>query len=163
MRRSSLQAEIRQTRPFRTPRQAAAAGLLRTASVVSRFFERVAQTEGLSLAQYNALRILRGAGPGGLPTMAIRERLLDPAAGITRLLDKLETAGYVHRQRPSRNRREVRCRATRQGLALLRRLDPAMDRADEAALAALGPAQLRTLIVLLDRIRAQHQAEPHPR
>jgi DNA-binding MarR family transcriptional regulator len=163
MRPNSLQAEIRQTRPFRTPRQAAVAGLLRTASVVSRFFERIVQAEGLSLAQYNALRILRGAGPEGLPTMAIRERLLDPAAGITRLLEKLERAGYVQRERSSLNRREVRCRATGQGLALLRRLDPAIDRADETALATLGPKQLRTLIVLLDRIRAQHQGQAQPR
>ena len=153
MPRRSLEAEIGQTRPFRSVRQEAVVGLLRTAGVVSREFERVVQAEGISFAQYNALRILRGAEAAGLPTMDIRDRMLDPAAGITRLLDKLEASGYVRRERPAANRREVRCHATARGLDLLRRLDPAMDRADEEALAALRPGDLRQLITLLARVR----------
>ena len=162
MPRRSLEAEIGQTRPFRSLRQAAVAGLLRTAGVVSREFERVVRAEDLSFAQYNVLRILRGAGAAGLPTMDIRDRMLEPAAGITRLLDKLEAAGHVQRERPAANRREVRVHATALGLDLLRRLDSAMDRADEEALAALTPGELRQLMTLLDRVRARHAGPTEP-
>src|SRR5688500_15887466 len=72
-RTSAVQAEIRQTRPFRSTGQEATIALLRTASVVSRAIARVVEPSGLSLAQYNALRIIRGSGAGGIPTLAIRE------------------------------------------------------------------------------------------
>lgn len=155
MPRRTLAAEIGQTRPFRSVRQEAVAGLLRTAGLVGRDFERLVRSEGLSFAQYNALRILRGAGPAGLPTMDIRDRMLDPAAGITRLLDKLEAAGYARRERNAANRREVRRHVTSRGLEVLRRLDAAMDAADETALEPLTGADLKHLIALLERVRAR--------
>lgn len=155
MPRRTLAAEIGQTRPFRSVRQEAVAGLLRTAGLVGRDFERLVRAEGLSFAQYNALRILRGAGPAGLPTMDIRDRMLDPAAGITRLLDKLEAAGYARRERNVANRREVRCHATARGLEVLGRLDTAMDAADETALEPLTSSELKQLIALLERVRAR--------
>ena len=71
---SRVQREIRQSRPFRSAAQEATIALLRTASVVSRAIARVLEPSGLSLAQYNALRIVRGAGKAGLPTLAVRER-----------------------------------------------------------------------------------------
>ena len=64
--------DIRQGRPFRSPAQEATVSLLRTASVVGRAVGRVLEPWGLSFAQYNALRIIRGAGTGGIATLAIR-------------------------------------------------------------------------------------------
>ena len=75
-RRSRLQAEIKQRRPFRSRGQEATVALLRTASVVGRAVARVVEPSGLSLAQYNALRIIRGAGAVGIPTLAVRERMI---------------------------------------------------------------------------------------
>lgn len=109
----NLQQELQQTRPFRSDAQEAALALLRTASVVSRRFARVVEPQGLSLAQYNVLRILRGAGPDGLPTLAIRDRMIDEGSTVTRLLDKLEAAGLVTRDRSRPDRRQVLCRITR--------------------------------------------------
>ncbi|HET7601141.1 MAG TPA: MarR family transcriptional regulator [Gemmatimonadales bacterium] len=137
-----------------SPRQAAIIALLRTAALVERYLARVVQAEGLSFAQYNALRILRGAGADGLPTMAIRERLLVPAPGITRLIDRLEQAGYVRRTRTAGDRREVRCLLTAAGRALLARLDEPVDAADEQVLGALSLSESRELVGLLDRARA---------
>ena len=69
--------------------------ILRTAAVVQRHLAQVVEAHGITIQQYNVLRILRGAGEAGLPTLAIRDRMVEEAAGITRLLDKLESAGYV--------------------------------------------------------------------
>jgi len=136
--------------------------LLRVADRLAQDAEFLIKAHGLTATQYNVLRILRGAGAAGLPTMDIRDRMLEPAAGITRLLDKLEAAGHVQRERPAANRREVRVHATALGLDLLRRLDSAMDRADEEALAALTPGELRQLMTLLDRVRARHAGPAEP-
>jgi len=73
--------------------------LVRTASIVNRALARVVEPYGLSLAQYNALRIIRGAGSGGIPTLSIRERMIEEGTTITRLLDKLEEAGLIQRER----------------------------------------------------------------
>ena len=153
-RASAVQAEIRQSRPFRSTAQEATIALLRTASVVGRAIARVLEPSGLSLAQYNALRIVRGAGAGGIPTLAIRERMIEEGTTITRLLDKLEDAGLLRRERELPDRRRVICYTTDAGKRLLDELDPLVDASDEAAVAALDRRQLEQLVSLLDAIRA---------
>lgn len=155
-RRSAVQAELKQRLPFPSTRQEAFLGLLRTAAVMRRPVARVIEARDLSMAQYNVLRILRGAGDAGLPTLGIRERMIEEAAGITRLIDKLERASLVRRSRhESADRRQVYCQITPEGLALLRDLDPLVDLAVEASLAMLTEPDLESLIGHLDRIRAE--------
>ena len=162
-RRSAVQRQIRQRRPFRSARQEATVALLRTASVVGRTFARVLEPWGLSFAQYNALRIIRGAGSEGIATLAVRERMIEEGTTITRLLDKLETAGLIRRQRELPDRRQVICVATVEGKRLLDRIDPAVDAADEEAMAALSEPQVEQLIALLDMIRAANAERGAPR
>lgn len=128
--------------------------LLRTAAVVRRLVTRAVEPAGLSLAQYNVLRILRGAGSGGLATLAVRDRMVEEAPGVTRLLDKLEDAGLVRRDRTSADRRQVLCAITPAGLALLDRLDPAVNAADEAVMASLGESGMQQLVSRLNDLRA---------
>lgn len=154
--RSAVQAEIRQRRPFRSPRQEATIALLRTASVVGRALERVLGPWHLSLAQYNALRVIRGAGTAGIATLAIRDRMIAEGTTITRLLDKLDEAGLIRRERSYPDRRLVICRATSKGKRLLDQVDPLVDEADEAAVASLTTAQVEQLVRLLDAVRASN-------
>ena len=152
---STVQAEIRQTRPFRSRRQEATIGLLRTASVVSRALERVVEPAGISLAQYNALRIVRGAGSAGIPTLGVRERMIQEGTTITRILDKLEKAGLVRRERSTPDRRQVICHVTPKGRQLLEQLDPRVNEADEKVVAGLSAGEIERLIGTLDAIRAE--------
>src|SRR5688500_15147865 len=117
--RGTVQTEIKQGRPFRSAAQEATIALLRTASVVGRTISRVLEPSGLSFAQYNALRIIRGSGAGGIPTLAIRERMIEEGTTITRLLDKLEDAGLIRRERSYPDRRQVICAVTDAGRKLL--------------------------------------------
>lgn len=160
---SSVQAEIKQSRPFRSKAQEGTVALLRTASVVSRALGRVLEPWRIGFAQYNALRIIRGAGAGGIPTLAIRERMIEEGTTITRLLDKLETAGLIERERTSPDRRQVICRATSAGKRLLDEIDPLIDAADEEVMASLGPRQLRQFIATLDRLRHANAGRGAPR
>ena len=155
---SALQREIRQRRPFRSRSQEGVVALLRTVDVVRRELAHVVEGHDITLQQYNVLRILRGAGDEGLPTLDIAERMIEHAPGVTRLIDRLEAKGLVRRQRHVDDRRQVLCVATPAALALLEQLDSPMDRADREALGVLDAGQLDSLIALLDLIRARSTA-----
>jgi DNA-binding MarR family transcriptional regulator len=151
---SAVQREIRQRRPFPSRAQECVVGLLRTAEVLRRALLRVVEPHGITVQQYNVLRILRGAGPEGLPTLEIGARMIEQTPGITRLLDRLENKGLVRRRRCPEDRRQVLCFATPAALRLVDTLDAPMDRADREALSALQVAELDALVGLLDRVRA---------
>ncbi|HVZ78521.1 MAG TPA: MarR family transcriptional regulator [Gemmatimonadaceae bacterium] len=151
---SALQRELKQSRPFPSVDAEALIGILRTSVLLERELNAVVATAGLTLPQYNVLRILRGAGPDGLPTLAIRDRMLDASPGVTRLLDKLEAAGRVRRERCSPDRRQVMCYITTAGLDVLTQLDPPLLAYDRRALDVLTDDEKEVLISLLDRIRA---------
>jgi MarR family transcriptional regulator, organic hydroperoxide resistance regulator len=150
----TLQRELHQSRPFRSAAEEASLGILRTAGMIRRALARVVEPSGITPAQYNVLRILRGAGEAGLPTLAVRDRLLEEAPGITRLVDKLDFGGYLRRARSTPDRRQVICFITPKGLALLQRLDPRIAEADEFGAIGLKLHEQRALIKLLDRVRA---------
>jgi DNA-binding MarR family transcriptional regulator len=148
----SIADEIKQTRPFRSKAQEAAIAILRTANVLRRRFEAVAQKEGLTLPQYNVLRILRGAR-GPLPTMEIAERLVEETPGITRLVNHLEQTGLIRREQWAGDRRQVLCQISTAGLRLLERLDEDMDRLDDATTGTLSDAAVEQLLHSLAVIR----------
>src|SRR6478752_8406063 len=143
---SDLRTEIAQRRPFHSVKVEIAVSILRTAALIERHFAQVVARSGLTIQQYNVLRILRGAGTEGLPTLVIRDRMIHAAPGITRLLDKLEAAGLARRERTSPDRRQVFCYITDGGLAVLDDLDVAMKEADNVAVGSLTEEEQRTLI-----------------
>ncbi|MFY9824149.1 MAG: MarR family transcriptional regulator [Thermoanaerobaculia bacterium] len=152
---SALQAEIQQRKPFRSRGQELVVGLLRTADFVRRAVDRALAPHDVTPQQYNVLRILRGAGEAGLPTLEIGSRMLEQAPGITRLLDRLEAKGWVRRERCPQDRRQVLCWLTPPGLALVERLDDPIDAADQEAVAMLSAEDQERLLHLLEAIRAR--------
>ena len=150
----SVQDAIRQSRPFRSRRQEALIGLLLTAEAARRpMQELLGQYDGLTQQQYNVLRILRGAGPAGLPTLEIAERMIERTPGITRLLDRLETKQLVARERSATDRRQVYCRISTLGKNLLKKLDRPVDKLDERTMRGLDDREVGELIRLLDKLR----------
>ena len=150
---SPLQRELKQNRPFAAPTQEAAVALMRTADLMRRALSAVVEPLDITIQQYNVLRILRGAGERGLPTLEIAERMIEQAPGITRLIDRLAAKELVERERCDTDRRQVFCRITREGLALLVRLDQPVEEAEKDALRDLTDPQLARLWSLLDRAR----------
>lgn len=156
---SALRDELKQTRPFSSTAHEAAVAVLRTAALLQRHYAQVVEGTGVTIQQYNVLRILRGAGTAGMPTLAIRDRMIEEAAGITRLLDKLEGAGYVIRERSTPDRRQVLCQITPAGLRLLSDLDEPIDSASVFAMRMLDDPEKRSVVELLDGARAGLSAE----
>src|SRR6476661_6728188 len=151
---SALREELKQTRPFHSAAHEALLSVLRTAAVIQRITAQVVEANGITVQQYNVLRILRGAGETGLPTLAIRDRMIEEAAGITRLLDKLESAGHVVRERSTPDRRQVLCHITPKGEALITLLDGPMDVANQRAGSNLDDDERAQLVELLGAVRA---------
>lgn len=149
----TIQAEIKQKKPFDTLEEEAFLGLLRTADVLQWRASAMFKQHGLSPTQYNALRILRGAAGKGLTCREIGERMINRDPDITRLMDRLERQGLVQRKRQAKDRRVIRTCITASGQALLKSLDRPVIALNRHMLGHLGKNRLQMLISLLDAAR----------
>jgi len=153
-----LRKEIKQTRPFRTPEAEAYVNVLRTSAVLLGEMAEVLRPFELTMPQYNVLRILRGAGPDGLPSGEVGERLVSREPDVTRLLDRMEARGLVVRQRGPADRRVVTARLTETGLRLVDGLDETIEALHARQLGHLTREELRSFNSLLEK--ARHRARP---
>jgi DNA-binding MarR family transcriptional regulator len=142
--------------PNKLPRhKAVVISVLRTADRMRRQGEALLAPHDVTLQQFNVLRILRGARPDGLCTLAIAQRMIEQTPGITRLIDRLEKKGLVRRVRSEEDRRQVWCRITPAGERLLARLDDPVEAFDRAAVRALTPAEQEQLTALLGQLHVE--------
>lgn len=155
---SRLQLEIKQTRPFARPAQEALLGLLRTAAMIDHAAHEALKPHGITPTQHNVLRILRGAGPGGLCGREVGERLIARVPDVPRLLDRMTEMGLITRTRDSDDRRHVTARITPAGLAILDVVDPVLGRVERQWLGGLDAAELQRLVTTLDAVRAAGDA-----
>ena len=151
---TALRDELRQQKPFRSVHEETTLSIARTEAVVRDRLERVLAPHGLSMTQYNVLRILRGAGKDGLCRNEIGQRLISRMPDVTRLLDRMECAGLVSRVRSTEDRRLVNTTLTQRGGDLLDDLDETVMQSHEAQLGHMTEAQLRSLIELLSVARS---------
>lgn len=148
-----LEKEIKQTRPFGTVQEEVVLALMRTADQLAAPMAEVLRQAGLSLSQYNVLRILRGAGESRLPCGEITDRMVRREPDLTRLLDRLETRGLVERERSTSDRRSVLASITGEGRALLDRLEAPMLSALKRSLEHMPVRRLRELLEILEEAR----------
>ena len=148
-----LKSELKQTKPFVSLHEEVVLSMMRTADQLAVPMTEVLRQEGLSLSQYNILRILRGAGADGLPCGEISERMVRRDPDLTRLLDRLETRGLVTRSRGTTDRRVVRASIAEEGLALLESLDATVEETVKKTLSHMPKARLNALCELLEEAR----------
>jgi DNA-binding MarR family transcriptional regulator len=129
--------------------------LLKTADALGQQAEQVLRSAGLTGAQYNVLRILRGAEPQGLACRAIADRMISHDPDITRLLDRMEKRGWITRKRQTEDRRVVKTRIASPGLALLKTLDQPVWELHKRQFHHVSAAQLKTLAALLEEVGAR--------
>lgn len=149
-----MQREIWQTKPFASLRHEAVLSVLRTADLLRGVIGASLAPAGITMQQYNVLRILRGAGAMGLPTLAIGQRMIESAPGITRLLDRMEQRDWVTRERCPKDRRVVYARLAPAGEALLTSLDLPIARNAATTLPGISDAHVAELVALLAEVRS---------
>jgi DNA-binding MarR family transcriptional regulator len=129
--------------------------MLRTVERLSRGVAETLAGADLTPTQYNALRILRGAGDAGASCTEVGERMVTKDSDVTRLLDRLEARGLISRGREAADRRRVVARITDEGLRVLAGLDGPVAENHRSQLGHLGEKQLATLGKLLKAARSE--------
>ncbi len=132
--------------------------LLQAADVLGQEAEQLLKAAGLTGAQYNVLRILRGAEPAGLPCRGIGERMISHDPDMTRLLDRLEKRGLITRMRQTDDRRVVKTRIMPQALSLLKTLDRPIRELHKRQFRHMSAARLKILSDLLEEVRVRNPA-----
>ena len=143
---------IQQTR-FESPAQEAVLNVLATESWISARMAEALGAYGVTPAQYNVLRILRGASEAPMTCSQIGDRLLDRTPDVTRLLARLERAGLVSRSRAEHDRRAVEVTLTDAGRTVLVALDTPARAAIDGIARHLSEDDLATLSRLLEALR----------
>jgi DNA-binding MarR family transcriptional regulator len=154
---STLAELIKQDR-FASPAQEAMLNVLVTYPWIMGELAAAMGAHDLTPAQYNVLRILRGAHPERVPCSYIGERLLDRTPDVTRLLDRLQRAGLIERQRAEHDRRVVEVAITDVGLERLRELQRPVEEAVHSVMGGLSEEEQRQLSALLERLRTRAEA-----
>ncbi len=128
--------------------------LLKASDSLASQADQLIKANGLTSAQYNVLRILRGAGPEGLPCNTIAERMISRDPDMTRLLDRMEKRDVIARERQKEDRRVVKARITDEGLKLLKKMDAPIRELHKSQFAHMTSARLKTLMDLLTEAAA---------
>lgn len=147
-----LQRDLHKQNPFDSLPQEVTVSILRTNDLLQHRFARLFRDHGLTQAQFNILRILRGAGEK-LPALEIARRMITVVPGITRLIDTLEKQDMVCRERCTEDRRVVYITITAAGRRALKKLDqPNLD-LHQQLVGHLNTAEIKQLLKLLDKAR----------
>jgi DNA-binding MarR family transcriptional regulator len=153
--KSSLATDLKQNRPFVSLEQEVYLSILRTASELSHAVDQVFRPFDITPSQYNVLRILQGAGTDGLCRNEISERMVTATPDMTRLLDRMEKAGWVTRERAKEDRRQVSTHITKSGMELLGRLEKPTGDFVMSLFTGATTRDLKTVLKVNDQIRTK--------
>jgi DNA-binding MarR family transcriptional regulator len=147
----TIRRRLRQA-AFESPEQEAVLNLMLASARLRDLFEETCARHGITGGQYNVLRILRGAGKQGHSRCEIAERLIERAADVTRLIDRLEAEHWVERIRSEDDRRLSIARITDKGLVLLDRMAPEIRKVHEHVAARISARECRELSRLCEQL-----------
>ena len=148
-----IEEAIHQKKPFRNARHEAIVNIIYTNNWVQEQIKCKLKPHGITIQQYNVLRVLKGAG-GPISTSVIRERLLDKMADTSRMVDRLYQKGFVLRNECEYDKRLVDVSISPEGeklLASLKGINPGLDN----ILANLAEEEAQLLSELLDKARGE--------
>jgi len=138
---------------FSSPQQKATLNIRYTSNYLNNFQNNFMADFDLSMAQFNILRILRGA-KDEITVNTIKDRMIERSPNTTRLMDKLVDKVLIHRTRSEDDRRVVYVRITNQGLDLLKQIDKKF-KGSSFMPKGLTDKEANQLSDLLDKIREE--------
>ena len=145
-----IEDEIKQQK-FKTPLQKAVLNLLYTTSWMQGKQKEIFKPFGITLQQFNILRILRGQHPNSTSATEIKSRMLDKNSDVSRLLDRLLAKKVITKRVSSNDKRAADVNLTEEGLELLRSIDKRQTQLDSVLL--LSDDEALMLSDLLDKSR----------
>ncbi|MEM6468972.1 MAG: MarR family transcriptional regulator [Planctomycetota bacterium] len=151
--KSSLQKELKKRGPFDSVEQEAMLALMRTSDLLENRLARLLREYGLTLSQYNVLRILRGEGEP-LPCLEVADRMIQVAPAITRVVDQLLKLEFITKTQSKADRRVFEIELTSAAKRLLKRMDQPVLDLHASLLASVSERDLKSLIRILEVARA---------
>jgi DNA-binding MarR family transcriptional regulator len=148
----SIENEIQQS-TFRSSAHRAQVNIIYTAAWINQRTTAALRPLGLSIQQFNILRILRGRGDQPSTIKLLTERMIDKMSNASRLIDKLKEKGYVRRQECKTDRRRVDIVITQKGLDIVEEASRAVEQATTEQLEHFDEADFDRLSGLLDKLR----------
>ncbi len=115
-------------------------------------FDKLFEAHGITTAQYNVLRILKGVYPKGHARCEIASRMIERASDITRIIDRLEKQDLVERDRTSEDRRISITRITEKGIEVLNKLNKTVEQKHNEFTNNLNESECRQLSLLLEKL-----------
>ncbi len=130
----------------------------RVHAVMARRVHGVMAEYGLTVPQYRVLRLLADDGPLSANTLA--ERIGVTPGNLTGILDRLETAGFLKRNRDEDDRRCLRASITDAGRDLMARCVPSVRGHVAALFAPLSDDEVAETHRILNRLEAHLGEQP---
>ena len=149
----SLQNELKKRGPFASVEQEATLAIMRTSDLLENRLARLLREHGLTLSQYNVLRILRGEGKP-IPCLEVAQRMIQVAPAITRVVDQLLTLDLISKTQSADDRRVFTIELKSPAKRLLKKLDQPVLDLHASLLESVTKSDQRTLIRILETMRA---------
>ncbi len=146
-----IEEEINQSK-FNSAQEKAIVNIIYTANAIEDAFKKTLKLHGISLPQYNVLRILKGRKEGNATCGDLKEVMLDKNPDVTRLCDKLVEKKLIQRSSNRSNRRQILLKISEKGIKTLDEIKPLFETLN-IQLKAISDAELETLSDTLDQIR----------
>jgi DNA-binding MarR family transcriptional regulator len=149
----SIEEAIQQSSSFRNPYHKATVNLIYSGRWIINMHNELFNDFGLTIQQYNVLRILKGQYPRALTVKLIQLRMLDKASDASRVVEGLRKKGLVQRELNSEDRRRVDVIISQKGIQLLSSIEKRSEEMDRF-LSNLDKEEIKVLNNLLDKIRS---------
>jgi MarR family transcriptional regulator, 2-MHQ and catechol-resistance regulon repressor len=145
--------EAIKTSKFNSPQMQVILEVLYTAGCIDRDNNGKLKPFGISIQQYNILRILKGAHPKKVAVHEIKERMVQKTPNTTRLIDKLITKSYVTRERCENDRRVIYIEITNSGIDFINKMNESAN-IGKSFLNKLNNTESEQIIELLEKLRS---------
>ena len=112
------------TSQFSNLNEKAIVNIIFTANALQDVFKMIIKPYGISLPQYNVLRILNGRKKGYATCGDLKAVMLDKNPDVTRLCDKLVDKSMISRHCNAKNKRQILLQISDKGEEVLAQINP---------------------------------------
>lgn len=150
---AALRDELKKRNPFASVEQEAMLAIMRTSDLLENRMARLLREHGLTMSQYNVLRILRGEGKP-MRCLEVAERMIQVAPAMTRVVEQLVSLGLINKTQSSADRRIFTLELKPKAIRLLDGLDQPVLDLHASLMRGVKKSDLESLLQTLDAIRA---------
>ncbi len=147
-----ISEELKQSK-FQSEESKAIVNIIFTGNWMTQRQHELLKPFGLTVQQYNVLRILKGQKGNPMTVLAITERMMDKMSNASRLVDKLLEKKLVLRRECPQDRRAVDVIILPAGIELVEKIDLVQNKWGEN-FKKIDPDKLQALNEILDEFRS---------